>query len=240
MTANLDTARLSGPVGKGISIYTNDPSRPNARVAVRAIVQGSVQLLPGYESLLSNRAPDTRTGWFLVRQERDETGTLKISDMRGSADWITYDAWRLDEKRPPTGDGLPTGFPGDWIVEVSYRGSAPYGRSKESVTFATGLPREPEVELTLVVDMQPPVTLNEQEIEVQAGQTKTVLASLRRDLVGAELKVSSSEGVEVVSEKGLGRFLKIHITADADGQADPLVIFEVGSERQAVPINVLR
>ena len=238
VTANLDTKKLVGFVGKGISIYTNDRSQPNTRVSVRANVLGSVQMLPGYETLLSNRMPETFVGSFLVRKEKTESGELNLQSFSPSVDWLAVTATQLTEKRPPMGDGLPTGFPGDWLLHVRFNDDAPYGRSKQTVRFGTSLPREPIVELDVMVDLQPPVSLNAEAITLAPGETKMVLASLRKDLVGSELLASGTGGLQVRLEKGIGRFYKVHLSwsTNVDPSGGELTL-RVGREKLSVNIG---
>jgi hypothetical protein len=236
--ANLDTKRLVGFVGKGISIYTNDRSQPHTRVSVRANVLGSVQMLPGYEVMLSNRRPESYVGSFLARKEKTESGELNLKSFQPSVDWLSVTATQLTEKRPPMGDGLPTGFPGDWLLHVRFNDDAPYGRSKQTVRFGSSLPREPTVELGVMVDLQPPVSINAGSITLAPGETKTVLASIRKDLVGSELSATGTGGLRVDVEKGMGRFYKVHLgwSTNVD-PAGGVLTLRVGRETLSIEVG---
>ncbi len=235
----LDTSTLSGMIGKGVSITTNDPYSAEVQVVVRARVVGSVLMLPGYKSLLSNRQIETHRAPFLIRQEPGEVGKLLISKPRASVPWIDVEVRELTEKYP-SDRGLPAGWPGDWLLVATLKKGYPIGHFQETVHFNTGLKREPEVTLQIVADLRPPVNLNSPEISLVAGRPLMVLASLRRDLDPQAVKLSAPEGLSARAEPGRGRFFKLHLEWNGPLPDAPVELqMEVAGETQTMPILVV-
>ena len=240
LITRLDTSTLSGLVGKGVSIYSNDTRSPGIMVSVRARVVGSAVVLPGYKALLSNRRIETRSQPFLIRKEPGEVGDLRITGARASVPWIDVEVRELTENWPGE-KGLPSGFPGDWLLLAALKPGAPFGQSQEEIRFNTGLRLEPEVRLSIATESRPPVNLNEPEISIVAGESSTILASLRGDLPPQAVKLTAPEGLNARAERGRrGRFFKIHLEWSGPVPSEPLELqMEIAGETQTIPVRVV-
>jgi len=235
----LDTSTLSGLVGKGVSITTNDPYVADMQVVLRARVIGSVVMLPGYKGMLSNRRLEARRTPFLIRQEPGETGKMLISKVHASVPWIDLEIRELTEKYP-SDKGLPAGWPGDWLLVATLTKGTPIGHFQETIRFNTGLAREPEVTLQIAADLRPPVNLNSQEITLVAGQQLMVLASLRHDLDPQAVELSAPEGLIARAELGRRRFFKLHLEWNGPLPDAPVELqMVVAGETQTTPIVVV-
>ncbi len=237
--AKLDTSALTGLVGKGISILTNDPAVASVQVVIRARVVGSVLMQPGYKALLSNRRDMTKATHFLIRQEPGEVGEIEITGARASVPWIDVEVRELTEKYPAE-KGVPAGWPGDWILRATLKEGAPNGNHKPTVHFKTGLTREPEVELQIAVDVQPPVNLNSGEIRIVAGQPAMVLASTRQGLSQDQVKLSPADArLSARTEAGRGRFFKIHLEWSGPPPDAPVELrMQIGNETQTAQVVI--
>jgi hypothetical protein len=236
----MDTSGLSGAIGKGVSITTNDPHTAVLRVVVRAVVLGSVEVSPGKKAILSNRTPQTKSKLFLIRKEPTETGELSVGSLAASSPWIDVQA-EFVESRRVAADGIPTAVRGDWILRAALKSETlPTGRTQEWVRFATGLPREPEITIALATDLQPPVTLNLPALTMVAGQPKVVLASLRQDLEYPQpIEITASEGLTARIEPSRRRFFKIVLEWNGDVPVAAAELkLEVAGESQTVPVTV--
>jgi len=242
LKATLHTDRLSGNVGRGITVETNDPATPRFALTIRADIVGSVLLLPQERLGFNNVSQRQNQTSVLVRRDPTETGELVVGDLKPSADWFSAKATRLEEARPAT-DGLPAGEPGDWLVEVTLTGTHSYGVKQGTLSFATGLPRQAEVTLPVVSSLQPPVQLSPERIQLspdEAGQgsTATVLFSVRAGLDPAELSVETEpQTLKVEVEPAGRRFFKARVSwngAKFDGGS---VVFRLGQERYRVPVS---
>ena len=241
LRASLHTDKLSGSVGRGITVETNDPENPKVFLTVRATVVGSVILLPHASMSIIDAASPNQRRMLLVRQEPTETGQLAITDLRASVPWLGVEATRLDNPRPAA-NGLPAAKAGDWLLEVSLTGTFDYGRHQETVTFKTGLPRQPEISVPVQASARPPVHLsvNQLKMPVPAGDapaTATVVVAVRRGL-DPETLVARAEpdALQVELEPNGDRFFKAHVTWSGEDFSGGAVEFEVSGRKMRLPV----
>ena len=71
--ATLDTHKLRGSVGRGITVYTDDPRDPSLLLTIRAEVVGGASVLPQESLFLSGAGPGAAPGFLLVQREPSET-----------------------------------------------------------------------------------------------------------------------------------------------------------------------
>lgn len=240
----LDTEKLRGEVGRGVNVYTNDPAAANILLEVKAVVQGSVVLLPRERLNLSNRRQGTLHERVLIRQELTETGTLQVTDVKSSVRWLLASVSRFD-KATPGSDGVPMSRPGDWLLEVSVSKDVPYGTSQEKITFKTGLARQPEVEVPVVVDRAAPVQHSFEDVKLaprSAGgdaNKQSLPISIRPDLDPEQLRVEADPAALKVSLHQAGaRFYMVDFEWDSDEPPHGSVRFVIGDEQVTIPIHV--
>lgn len=242
LKATLHTDRLRGSVGRGITVETNDPAAPRLFLTIRAVIAGSVLVLPQENLSFSNLSPRQHRPRVLVRRDPTETGELSVRDIKPSAEWFTATATRL-EQPAPAGDGLPAAEPGDWLIEVALTGTQRYGVSRESLSFTTGLPRQPEVTFPVIFNLRPPVQLSPERVELAPGEAgqgsgATVLFSVRPGLDPAELRVEAEpEGLKVELEPAGRRFYKAKLSWNGERFDGGAIVFSLGAERYRVPVS---
>jgi len=244
LTTTLRTEKLKGQVGKGISVYSNDPETPHLRLTVRATVLGSVLVLPREYMSVGGRMMRAGNSMVLVRQDPTESGELKISDLKTSAPWLTAEAQKLEQKRPPS-DGLPIGQPGDYLLEVKVgeRPEISKSRIRAEVSFKTGLKRQPVVSIPVTVDLRPPVNLSTERLlltppaEGQIAE-ETVLVTVRPGLDPNRLEAKADPGSLKVELKPAGpRRFKAHVYWDGGALERGTITFKVGAERHTLPVH---
>jgi hypothetical protein len=241
VNATLDTKKLHGSIGRGITVYTDDPVVPKLFLTVRAVVLGGVSILPYEMVTVSNRGPSNRAPKLLIRRESSETAELAIRDPEATVPWLSVAAERLEEPRP-AGDGLPSGFPGDWMLFIELDETAPYGRYREQVRFKTGLGRQPDVSIPVVVDSRPPVQLSTERLVLESseagGVTRgTVLLTVRRGLDPKMLEVEARpETLEIELEPSGRRAYKVHVGWQGTDNPRGEITFRVGAESYSLPV----
>ncbi len=240
--ATLDTAKLKGSIGRGLTVYTDDPAAPKLFLTVRALVLGSVNVFPHESIQLSNRGVRHPRQQLLVRKEPSESGELVIEDLSPSVSWLSATAERLEQPRAP-GAGLPTGQPGDWLLTVEPAGSAPFGRRRETVEFGTGLDRQPRVSIAVLVDLQPPVRISTDRLVLPqptegAAARETLLLTVRRGLDPSALVVEAvPESLELELEPSGQRAFKLHVGWSGSERPEGTIIFRVGTESYRLPVG---
>jgi hypothetical protein len=240
--ATLDTKKLRGAVGRGITVYTDDPGLPKVFLTVSATVVGGVQVLPQpVMSIVSEGGPGRNAPMVLVRTEPSETGVVEIVDVKPSVPWLVATVERLEEPRPG-GDGVPAGIPGDWLIGVTLGPSAPFGRFRESLQVRTGLEREPELTIPVIVTRQAPILLSAERVVFPresdpSEQPQTVLLSVRRDLDPADLTVETDADLLTVELEPSGeRGYKVRVRWEGDERPHGTITFRVGNESYELPV----
>jgi len=231
-------------VARSVTVFTNDPTRPKLPLILEAVVLSSVHILPNESAMLANHRPEARRAAWIVRKELTEKGELSISDVTASVDWIGLDARKVEAQQQAEGP-IPAAEAGDWIIEMRLiDGAQDYHRSQQSVRFRTGLPRQPEIEVPVLVDLRPPVNLSTDRLVLSAGTEdgtaeQTVLLSVRRGLDPAGLTVETRpEGLLVELEPSGRAGFKAHVRFDGAILADGRIIFHHGDEKLTLPVIV--
>ncbi len=240
VTASLDTKKLRGSVGKGITVYTNDPVTPKVMLKVLAQVVGSVVVLPDERFVLGNVGHTRRFMERVVQKDPTETGKLKITDIRTSFPWLTAGARQLTENRPGERN-RPGGRVGDWVVELKVDGSPGYSKQEGTVEFKTGLERQPVVSLPVRIDFRAPVNLSKRALELEGKQaTDTVLLSVRRGLDPEQLTVQAEpESLKVELEKSGERMYKAHVEWRGGAATEGVVTFGLDQDRIELPVRMV-
>jgi hypothetical protein len=240
VAVKLDTSRLRGRVVKSTSVQTNDPQNPKITLLVEVDVRTSVVVLPQDIIFMRKREGAAPVGRILIRQEEGEdSGTLEIAELRASADWLQASAQRLDAS--VRAEGLPPGRDGDWMIEVRFADAPRFGKSRESVTFRTGLARQPEVTVPVWIDLSPPVNAPDRIVLRPAssgGAEGDIVLSVRDGLDPAALKADAEpEGLVVELESAGARFYRVHVGWGGGGLTAAAVTFRVGDEALRVPVE---
>lgn len=237
--AELDTKKLHGDVGRGITVYTNDPARPKVFLTIRAQVRGGVILIPHDELVLTNRDPAGLKRNFVVRRERSETGTLALDEVMVSAPWLDVTLTPVTKTSPRLAN-TPAAFAGDWVVTVAV-GEAPYGRHSETLAFDTGLARQPRIEVPINAMILPPVNVSEDRIELSPDEapTRTLLLTVRAGLDPAALEVESRPAALSANlERSGRRGYKLHVAWDSTEPPSGEITLSVGSEKIRLPVSM--
>lgn len=180
---------------------SNDPERPSIHLTMRVEVVGSVELLPAPVVTVTNfRAAPSRAR-LLVRKDPSESGELRVAGLRTSAPWLVAKGRRIEREEPPI-EGIPQPRAGDWIVEVTVESDPPEGSHAQTLSFETGLGREPAVQVPVQVLWRPAIRLSASSLTIEAappavGPGPSLLATFRPDVDLSTVRVESDlEGLE--------------------------------------------
>lgn len=243
ITAMLNTQAMHGPQGKGINVTTNDPKLPKILLSLRAFVQGSVLILPGERIYISMAAPYEIFVSRLIRQDPSDTsGVLQVTDLESSAPWLTASVRKVEQPMPKT-LGMPAAQPGDWILEMSSRLDAPYGKRDEYVEFKTGLKWQPDVTLPVSFNRQPPVTLSTERLVLppataEASEPEIVMLTVRPGLDPKQLEVQATPPeLKVELEPAGTRAYKLHVHWAGADPSEGVITLSVGQEQVQLPVE---
>lgn len=245
--ASIHTANYHGAITKGITVTCDDPSQGTVMLSVKASIVGSVSVFP-YPSLsLSPRvAGFQKPARLLIRKEDSETGQLAVTDTTSSVPWLKLEARKVTEAEPAS-EGLPAALPGDYVLSVQASG-APVGSSAQNIAFKTGLTREPQVSIPILVMVRPPVVVQPQELILQpvkespSSASAEILATVREDLDPKAVQATAGDKAFVLTIENPGeRALRIKVDwarKGKQGATETKVHLEVAGESVDVPVRV--
>jgi len=237
----LHTEKLRGVVGRAIVVRTSDPGRPTISLTVKANVLASVEIFPFESVHVSNRGPGLERSTLLVRKDPTESGVLNIVHPTASVAWLAVRGERLTAVRPGT-TGIPTGQPGDWIVEVALAGRPDYGQHTAEVMFDTGLAREKRVKLPVTVTIAAPVMVSQDRLEIPwpgpGGETRgTLLVQVRAGLDPTTLRAEAEPPTMAVDLERAGpRGFKLGARWTESRRPAGAVVLRIGDESFRVPV----
>ncbi len=237
----LTTDNLWGSVTRGVTVRSDDPDREEQHLTLRANVVGSVHRLPGGTLRVSNSRGPMQQQQLLLRKDPGERGPMRLEGLSSSASWLRAEARPVSPGDPGLAEAMPPVQSGDWLLEVSYLGGAPAGKTMEQVKMRTGLRLEPEISIPVIVVVLPPVNLTSEELTIDAapGSPPAVLhGSVRRGLKIDDLRVDvePAGAVEVRFEKTGGRKFRLDVSAapDRSFSGEARLVLSVGSETHRV------
>jgi len=245
--ASVHTGNYKGSIGKSITVTHDDATQGPITINVLAKIVGSVDVLPFPALQIGRRRRGFETpAMLIVRKDPSEQGTLAIDGLVASAPWLKVSARKVSAEEPAV-EGLPAALPGDVVLSVQAQ-AAPVGTSVETLSFQTGLTREPKVTIPITVNVQPLITLQPNDLilnptpGVPEGARGEVLASLREDLDPKTVTVISDAKAFVARLEPPGeRAFRVIVDWAGKGKNPPTettIHIRVGSETVNLPVRV--
>jgi hypothetical protein len=244
----MKTRNLRGTLSRGITVTTNDPARSTVHLSMRAHVVGSVVLSPRTSLSVSSGQIGQSVDRILLKKDPTEQGALNVTGVTASKPWLRAEVRRVEQPEPAQGR-FPAADPGDWVLEVGVGDGLPAGTNRESVRFKTGLPREPEVTVPVLVRVVPPITVRPRRLVLADPGTKKraegeLMAVVRNGKENQEFSVDAApETFEVRLEQTGTRHYRAFVTWDPEGPESPrsgVVTLRLGEETVSVPVTVRR
>ena len=96
VTAHVDTTNFAGPIAKGITLETNDPSNPTAQLTIHAIVKPYVEAYPAGFVRYNLLQGDAETQSVTLYSEEDEPFEVVKVDVPG--DWVKVVPKKITEE----------------------------------------------------------------------------------------------------------------------------------------------
>ncbi len=247
VTAQLKTENYRGPVEKVITVTSNDPTNPSVSLRLKANIVGSVQILPRPGLAFPAGMAWDYSGKVLIRKDNTESGTLAVSDVATTVPWLTAKARKVEKTEAAAG-GLPEAQTGDYVIEVAVSDEAPQVSGGFSVTFKTGLTREPDMSLPVSVVLQTPMRVMPSPLFLPQptaegkGTQATLSIAVRPGLAKQPLTATvSPDAFSVTVEPDGLRKYKTNVVWKPSGPDTPTegnVVFHVGEETSTVLVRI--
>jgi len=150
----LDTTTFSGPIAKGVTVYTSDPETPKIELTIRANVQPLLAVRPGYARFVKQAPQGTGKVEQMVWSPRGEAFEITRADSPYPFLKVTY--------RPATDDDRAAveAPNGGYVVDLALDyTTAPVGAIADRVTLHTTHPRQKVIEIPVSGFVRPPVAV---------------------------------------------------------------------------------
>ncbi len=237
--AVVDTTDFAGGIAKGMTVLTNDPDNPRIVLTIKATVEPSVYLRPGFARFIQPQNSDPGTVEQIVFTQDVED--LKILEAQSPYPFLTVDT-RLatEEEKQEQGKG------NQWVVTLTLDyGKAPVGPLADYVRLTTNHPRQKEVGIPVSGFIRPMVVLTPAEadfgrivVDDETGATVILKNYAVEDLAPTVEQDSLPEGVGVeLQPVEEGRHYNVMITLGPElprGEFEEKIRLRTGLAKQPV------
>jgi hypothetical protein len=213
--AVVDTATFSGPIAKGVTVFTNDPAMPQIELTLRVKVEPYINVKPGYARYITVQGEPLEGNIVQTLWAPDGT-PMEIT--KADSPWpyltVTYHEATAAER-------MPDAKGKQWKVEMKLSNDAKVGPLADYVTIHTTHPKQKIVQIPIsgfvrpVMAVTPPVG-DYGEIELKEPLRKSLsvknFATEPIKLTGVETSMKGVEAkIEPLTE---GREYTIRVTLD--------------------------
>lgn len=244
---SIHTANYKGPIGKGITVTHDDTTQGPIMLSVKANVVGSAVVFPYPSLTLAPRMKGFKEpALLLIRRDETEKGTLDVTGLTASVPWLKTTLRKVAAPEAAV-EGLPAAIPGDYVISVLVD-HAPVGSTAQSITFKTGLTRESQMTIPVMVTVRAPVILQPNELILQPKPdaadeaTGQILAAVREDLDPKTLVVTADDKAFVVTLDPPGeRAFKLVVAWKSKGKKTPTetkIHLRLGEDSVDLPVRV--
>ncbi|HTS03213.1 MAG TPA: DUF1573 domain-containing protein [Thermoanaerobaculia bacterium] len=151
VTLTVDTKNFSGPISKTALLITDDPTVPQKTLFLSAVVKPFVEALPyGFFRIQALSGEASSSDLILVSDEPD----FKPTKAEAPNSFLRVALAPVPEKELVKDHG-----PNQWKVTVTTAPDAPEGLLGGSVKVATGVKKQPEIELPISGFIKPTVSV---------------------------------------------------------------------------------
>lgn len=201
--AVLDTAGFSGPISKGLTVFTSDPDVPQLELTVRAKVQPYISARPGYARYITvqGEAAQGSIGQTLWAPDGSSFDVVKVES--------PFPYLKTSFREATTEERIADAKGKQWRVEMTLSNEAKVGALADYVTIHTNHPKQKLVQIPVsgfvrpVMAVTPPVAdfgkveLKEplrRALNVRNFATEPIkITGLDQSLPGVEAKVEPIE-----------------------------------------------
>ena len=219
VSVKMRTQDFSGPISKGVAVFTSDTSNPKLQLVIKARVQPFITIIPGYARYNYVRGEDEGTVAQTLWAE--DGADLKIVDVKAPKPYVKVNFREAKEgERNERGEGR------QWRVEVTLAKDAPVGALRDYVELKLDHPKQKKVRIPVSGFVRPRQHLTPETLDF--GQVNGAELPLKRSLhftsfITEEIEVtkveSAFEGINVeveANDKQSGHRFKVFLTVNPE------------------------
>jgi hypothetical protein len=149
--AVVDSSTFSGPISKGVSVFTNDPEHPQIELTIHAKVEPYISVKPGYARYITVQGEPLEGNIAQTLWAPDGTAW----DITGVDSPFPFLAVTYHEAKPE--ERLPDAKGKQWKVEMKLSNQAKVGPLSDYVTVHTNHPKQKIVQIPVSGFVRPVV-----------------------------------------------------------------------------------
>jgi hypothetical protein len=149
--AVVDSSTFSGPISKGVSVFTNDPEHPQIELTIHAKVEPYISIKPGYARYITVQGEPLEGNIAQTLWAPDGTSW----DITGVDSPFPFLAVTFHEAKPE--ERLPDAKGKQWKVEMKLSNQAKVGPLSDYVTVHTNHPKQKIVQIPVSGFVRPVV-----------------------------------------------------------------------------------
>ena len=190
VTLTVDTKNFSGPISKTALLMTDDPSTPQMTLFLSAVVKPFVEALPyGFFRITALSGEASSSDVILVSDEAE----FKPSKIETPNTFLKAALSPVSEK-----ELIKDRNPNQWKITLTAAADAPEGILGGTVKVATGVKRQPEIEIPLSGFVKPavsvtPLSINFGNFDPKGDAVKRNVMLVNNNAQAASFAVTKAE-----------------------------------------------
>lgn len=235
----VDTSAFSGPIAKGVTVFTNDPLMPQFQLVLRANIALTITAKPGYAR-------------FLIVQ--NDSAASESVQVLSAADGTPFDVLRADTNvvglkvtyaQATEAQRLPNVSGKQWVLRMVLSSDAALGPLADHVYVTTNHPRQKQVDIPVSGFVRPPLAATPSEAEFGSAEAPmgriVIVHNFSTPSIVLTSVESDTKGVDVYLEPvEPGREYNIKIALQTTVAKGPLnAKVTVHTDSKKVPVLVI-
>lgn len=202
----VDTANFTGPVAKGVTVFTNDAANPQLELTVRAKIEPYISVQPGYARYSIVRG-EAKEGTIVQTLYTPDGSPMEIVKVDSPWPYLTVSFREAQE-----GERLPDVKVKQWRVETRLSNDAPVGPLAGRIVVHTNHAKQKTVEIPISGFVRPVMAVTPAKADFGNVEVKE---PLRRAL---DVKNFATEPIKVIGIDPLGQGLDAKIEPLEEGR----------------------
>jgi hypothetical protein len=204
----LETVTFTGPISKGVTVFTSDPANPQIELTVRAKVVPYIEVKPGYARYVIVRG-EAKEGNIAQTLWASDGSPMEVVKVESPWPYLTVGFRQAQEgERAPDVDPKIK----QWRVDVKLSSDAPVGPLAGYVTVHTTHAKQKLVEIPVSGFVRPVVAVTPPkadfgELEIKGPVRKTL-----------EVRSFSTEPVKLIGVDPVGQGIETKIESLQEGR----------------------
>lgn len=166
---SVDTATFSGPIAKGVTVFTNDPATPQMELTVRATVEPFIKVQPGYARY--STVQGEKEGTIVQTLWTPDKSPLEIVKIESPYPYlkVSFREAKPEERAKAAQDQQ------QWRIEMTLTNDAPVGPLNEPVKVYTNNPKQKLVQIPVSGFVRPVIAVTPPVVDFGSIEVKEVL-----------------------------------------------------------------